>query len=421
MPVSLEELQRQVVRLDRDVDVVVAQAQVRVLERAGAAAEDGPVGEAAGRLPPPRRAQVRVDRADPAGARADLARGGQLVPDPRRRDPDGERERERGDHPGDGGGAAEQPPPLRPELGAGEQQRPDGDGGSDPDEHRAEDPAVVGAHRGGLPVGGDPVEREREPSHRDRGNAGERERAERLEPLGVEQEPADGDDRADEDAAAREGEQDRDDPAVDEQDAADPRRGPVRAPRGGPEAERQGEVAEQGERVPVADRRTQPRRPLVVRVEAREDLAGEGPDHDGAEHDGERPGGVARPQQHRPPGRRRPRRRGRRARGSGTPSSGPAAPTRRPRRRSRRRTPRAARARRPRRGRAPAAAGRRRAPAARGRARRGAPRGRPRRRSRPGSRRRRAARRWPRGRRAGRPRRRAPRVHPQSASRSTLP
>ena len=142
------------------------------------------------------------------------------------------------------------------------------------------------------------------------------------------------------DAAAREGEADHDEPAVDEQR-------PGRSPAGREaEAHRQRDVAEQGERVPVADRRAQARDLAVPLVEPREHLPGERPDADGAEQAREaeqQPADVPREVRADEGERRR-----RRTRGSRSPSSGRPRPTRRPRARTRPRARRAAR-RRPRR------------------------------------------------------------------------
>ena len=81
-----EDLHRQVVRLDRVVEVRRAVAQVQQVERAGAGSAQHVVGEAVPRLAPPGEAEVRARRADPAAVVADRTRA-----DPVHRDRDDRR------------------------------------------------------------------------------------------------------------------------------------------------------------------------------------------------------------------------------------------------------------------------------------------------------------------------------------------
>ena len=145
------------------------------------------------------------------------------------------------------------------------------------DEHDAEHEPVANTRGVRLPVARDPREGEGDRQRADRGEPGGEQRRERLEPGLREDHPERDHDDRDEDAAAREGEPDHDEPAVDEQR-------PGRSPAGREaEAHRQRDVAEQRERVPVADRRAQARDLPVPLVEPREHLPGERPDADDAE------------------------------------------------------------------------------------------------------------------------------------------
>ena len=73
-----EELQGQVVRFDREVEIAVAETQVRKVKRARAATRELMPAEAVPRLPPPDEAEVRARRTEPAGTIADGARTGAL-------------------------------------------------------------------------------------------------------------------------------------------------------------------------------------------------------------------------------------------------------------------------------------------------------------------------------------------------------
>ena len=95
-----EELQRQVVRLDREVEVARAEAKVREVERAGAAADELVAAEFPPGLPPPDEAEIRARGAEPPAAVPDR-------PGPTPLDDDE-----------DDGGSHGQQPPLRAGRGA---------------------------------------------------------------------------------------------------------------------------------------------------------------------------------------------------------------------------------------------------------------------------------------------------------------
>ena len=122
------------------------------------------------------------------------------------------------------------------------------------------------ARRVRLPVVAHAVQSKRHAEHRHGRAAADDERRKRLEPPRVEPEPRAGRDDADEDAAARVCEQHRQHAAEDEQCTVEATLGRT------PEAEHDGEVAEQRERVPESNRRAKPREPPVVRIERRDPL-----------------------------------------------------------------------------------------------------------------------------------------------------
>ena len=152
----------------------------------------------------------------------------------------------------------------------------DRDGGAD-DERRAEEQALVHPCRVGRAVARHAREREREADHACRRHAGRDESGEPLQPEAGDDEPRPDNDHRHRDAAARVRQRKRDHPAVHEQRAGGT------PPRREPEPERQCDVAEQREGVPVADWAAQASDAPVVLVEPGEDLAGERPGADGAE------------------------------------------------------------------------------------------------------------------------------------------
>src|SRR5581483_7643830 len=270
-----EELQRQIVRLGRDVEVRTAVEEVREPERAGAGAAEHVVGEAVPRLLPPDEAEVRARRREAPAAAPDGGRAGALDDD----DGDGRGDRERA---GRREAAREPAGDARPgqalEQHGGHRAR---------EEERAEDEPVAPADVRRLAVRGDAREGECDPDD-DRG--GRRRRDERrgaLDAVVREREPRDeyGDRRHE--AAARVGEEQRDDPRVREQR-------PVQPPA--PERERERERAEQGELVPETDRPPEPRdaRRAVV-VDRRQHLAEQRPRGERAEEDGEAERELPRP------------------------------------------------------------------------------------------------------------------------------
>ena len=129
-----EELQRQIVRLDREVEIALAEAQVGEVERACTGAGELMAAKAVPRLAPPDEAEVRAGRAEAPATVADGARAGALHHEEEHR-------RAENDAGGDERPAAQgrrDPPPRQP-------LERDGRGGAEQQEH-TEDQAVPPAH-----------------------------------------------------------------------------------------------------------------------------------------------------------------------------------------------------------------------------------------------------------------------------------
>ena len=277
-PELREHLHRQVVRLDRVVEIRLPVEQVQQVERAGAVSPQHVVGEAVPRLAPPGEAEVRARRADPPAAVPDRPRA-----DPVHRDRDDRRSD--GEHAERDRRAAQHARVARPRQ-AFEHQRDDGAHQKQRAEHEPVAPAdvqrlVVARHAGQSEA--DPADDGRRQRRCDQRHGA-------LEPLVRAAEPDDAHERRGQDAAARVREEERDERRIREQRAR------AAAKR---EREREREVGRERELVPQADRPAQACdvRAAVV-VEEGKDLAEERPD----DH---------RTEQRREPVRERARARGR--------------------------------------------------------------------------------------------------------------
>ena len=326
--------------------------------------------------------ELRLGRA--ARLRVDLARDGvrERVPDaPRVRAGHGE-PGEHGDERGEGGDSLHPPPHARaeraPALETRERERRGGDGRSGSEHAEREDPAVVRAHRAGLAVLRDPGQGEREAEDGCCGAAAEHGDDEALDAVPVEHEPAGRRDDGERDAEARVREERREHRGEEQDRAPGPDARAARPRRGEPERERHGDVSEQRELVPVADRRAEAgeaerrgetRLAAVRGIERGNALREQRPAEDEREQQ-RPPHGRAGPPSRRGArrrARRRPRTRRRRACGSSSTRTGRARSTRGSRRRSRRRGRAGSRGRPPPAGRGAAAAARPRRPPPRGR------------------------------------------------------
>ena len=273
-----QELERQVVRLERLVQARRAVAQVREAEGAGARPRERIGLPAAPRLRPPRPAMVRAGVGEASGRVRHLRRRSAREPVP----PGAGVERRDDDHTGgDQHGEREQRPAVaklelrRLEAGEGVGDRPV------QQQHGAEEEAVVHAGRVRLAVARHPRQGDGHDQRPGRGNARREQRCERFHPGVRERHPERNDDHGDDDPAARVREPDRDDPAVDEQRAGGPH------PGGEAQTEREGDVAEERQAVPVADGPAQPGDAAVVVVEPRQHLAEQRPGAHGAEEGAE--------------------------------------------------------------------------------------------------------------------------------------
>ena len=295
-----EVLQRDAVRLD-DVSRVLAEALPRDLERAGARALEARGGRTR-RAPPPTSRGGGSGSNDPsrlgslttsAHSRPDVtasaAETDAAAPAPRTRARAPPR-RARARGVGASCSASERPSADR------DDERHDA--GADEREH-AEHGAVGDAVRARRDVLGQrrPRERPRSDERRRPGRRDEEEPARQTLP--ADEEPQREDDHADDDAGAREREQQRERRDVHEQRAENPHRTPMAALAPEPETEHDRDVGEERERVPVADRLAQPRDAVALGIERRDGLREQRPRERHAEHDREHPRGEPRP--HLPP------------------------------------------------------------------------------------------------------------------------
>ena len=152
------------------------------------------------------------------------------------------------------------------------QPPPDADHDRGSDEHRrGVDGCVVDAHVPWLVVLRDARQRERDQRAGDPGQGPDRERRERGHPLAHEQQPEPDRRRSDDEAAAGEGQEQRDGAAVDQQQPGEARSGRY------PEPEREAPGGDQRERIPVADRAGHPTVEVAEGVERRDRLAEQAP------------------------------------------------------------------------------------------------------------------------------------------------
>ena len=146
--------------------------------------------------------------------------------------------------------------------------------------------AVVDAHRVRLPVRREPRPRERPDRDPEAGATAEQQRRRALHPRRAEHEPQHHGRPRREHAAARIGQQQPDDQRVDVDHAGRAQPVPVLPPRRQPQGERHRHREQQPERVPVPDRRAQPRH-APGRAERRDRLPEQRPAERQREHTGQ--------------------------------------------------------------------------------------------------------------------------------------
>ena len=160
----------------------------------------------------------------------------------------------------------------------------------DQQEHDREPAPVPHTHRVRLEVLREPGPRERPHRNGDAGPAAEQQYCSPLDPRPADHEPHADRDQRHEGPSPRVGQQQPDHERVDEHHTGDAQPARVLAPRGEPERQGQAEVQQERERVPVPDRRAEPRDP--PRAAPRRHRLPEQPP---AEHDRDEPGEHVRP------------------------------------------------------------------------------------------------------------------------------
>ena len=211
---------------------------------------------------------------DPAGKRGAQSDPGE----------DGEKRGQRGD-------PLDTPPPLRrerpPRLHAREREREPEDGRAEPEHDEPEDPAVVDANRVRLRVLRDPRQSQCNAERAGTGDGGEGRGDETLDAVPVEHDPSCRRCDRERDAEAGVGQQQRDHGREQQERTGGPDGRPPPARRSKPQRDRHGDVGEERELVPVADRRAQPRHAPVVAVERGHALGQQRPaEHEPEQHRG---------------------------------------------------------------------------------------------------------------------------------------
>ena len=173
----------------------------------------------------------------------------------------------------------ERSPGLEPRQSLCRRRHEDGSGKED----EGEDPAVVHPHRVRLAVGCDSRQRERDPVDGGAGAASEGERDEALDAVVVEHDPGGGGETGKEHADPRVGEEQGDGRSEKQQHPSCADERAAAAGRGDPQRHRNCDVAEQGQLVPVGDRRAEAGDAAVVGVQGGDALGEQRPAEDEAE------------------------------------------------------------------------------------------------------------------------------------------